>query len=80
MEALTSGIGAASEELQLQGFCVHRHQGNSRQFMFRPGIPTSASSARKPATPISLEASGMTAPVPWVPSTVLSCRVSALGM
>ena len=64
-KALTGGIGAASQELQLQCFCVDRHQADSRRFMFRPGIPaTSDSSARKVRKPISLEA-GMTAPGPW---------------
>ena len=54
-EALTGDIGAASEELELQGFCVHRHQAHSRRFMFRPGIRTSAlSAARKTRKPISL--------------------------
>ena len=81
-EALSGGIRAASEELQLQCFCVDRHQADSRRFMFRPGILTSASSARKYRKPISLEAAGMTAPGPWVPSTAQSCsaRVPALGM
>ena len=29
MEALTGGVGAASEELQLQCFCMDRHQAHS---------------------------------------------------
>ena len=56
-EALTSGIGAAREELQLQCFCVNRHQSDSRRFLFAPWHPcSSASSARIHGEPISFEA------------------------
>ena len=68
-EALAGGIRAASQELQLQCFCVDRHQADSRRFMFRPGILLPP--PRLPAKSASQSRSrpGMTAPGPWVPST-----------
>ena len=47
-EALAGGIGAASKQLQLQRFCVDRHQGELPTIHVPSRHPaTSASSARK---------------------------------